>query len=778
MGLRAQAVMWGLVWLCVSSCHSVPTQHCDTGKKLLEVSTEYSPQDGATVLLFHPCASVDARRSLAAVAHSCLHHFILTAHPQLSKHRPFALVSWGHTLEMSHITSAGVCEWLLATSSELNQTTANHSRNYNLYLTKASSVDRGLDTSVKSLKSCCVEALSEYEVTARGRKGRSVLQPAKEEKEERETKPLETLSAKSKTDLQNLTQTLNNMEGKDSSSKAPHDHITAAIRLEKHAGGVVRTNATQSLKESDGNSRDDITMVKVHDSQTDVKSPKKSTKRVKTDVVELSAGGGCASPGHCRAPDVDTSVMDRPLMGHKMTVQRTDEAVWAAAALGFLLVLLTLSVLHTRLYRNCRPPSSLYWRESQQDYESVAVCLCALFTPPCLGAPLLQGEQENVLLHLGRPLQDDVVLATKYIERFYSFQTGPPGHKKRSQPSFSSKLKDMQSFFLLNQTGSLDPDTVALMKRPSIGKYTSDLPTGTVDSLIKAALDVWANASPLQFYRSSSQQADIMVEFGSKYHGDNYPFDGPKGTLAHAFDPGEGIGGDVHFDEDEQWTVDSKGSSITAPYYPSLTWNFPFNSWFTRFFYPRAIKDQCDPDQSFDSVTNVGRSIFFFKGRYLWIKNNKHDIKEGLIHTFIPKINSTIDAAFWLGKNSTLFLFSGSSYWTVEGSRIQGSGQKISSFHLPASVDHIDAAVYIPNSGHVLFFTQDQYWRYNVRRKAMEKSNPHNITEDFPDIKTPISAALYKRRFIHFFVGAEVYTYDLRTRKVVGNKKANSWLGC
>lgn len=51
---------------------------------------------------------------------------------------------------------------------------------------------------------------------------------------------------------------------------------------------------------------------------------------------------------------------------------RTDEAVWAAAALGFLLVLLTLSVLHTRLYRHWRTMPSLYWRDPRQDYDSVA----------------------------------------------------------------------------------------------------------------------------------------------------------------------------------------------------------------------------------------------------------------------------------------------------------------------------------------------------------------------------------------------------------------------
>lgn len=69
---------------------------------------------------------------------------------------------------------------------------------------------------------------------------------------------------------------------------------------------------------------------------------------------------------------------------------------------------------------------------------------------------------------------------------------------------------------------------------------------------IRKAFDVWSAVTPLDFTElgNHDESADIKIKFGSGNHGDNWPFDGKGGVLAHATFPTSGM---LHFDEDETW---------------------------------------------------------------------------------------------------------------------------------------------------------------------------------------------------------------------------------
>ncbi|NXQ27202.1 MMP7 protein, partial [Alaudala cheleensis] len=161
-----------------------------------------------------------------------------------------------------------------------------------------------------------------------------------------------------------------------------------------------------------------------------------------------------------------------------------------------------------------------------------------------------------------------------YLDNFFPIFT------KTQNISIEERIKEMQKFFHLTVTGKLDVETEEIMKLPRCGlpdiakyqlfpqtpkwekthltykivSYTPDLPRRKVDDAIKRALMVWSDVTPLSFRRVYLRQADIEIRFARREHGDGFPFDGRGGTLAHAFAPGEGRGGDAHFDDDEKWS--------------------------------------------------------------------------------------------------------------------------------------------------------------------------------------------------------------------------------
>lgn len=92
--------------------------------------------------------------------------------------------------------------------------------------------------------------------------------------------------------------------------------------------------------------------------------------------------------------------------------------------------------------------------------------------------------------------------------------------------------------------------------------YTGRISPEKIRSEIQRAMAEWSRVAKLSFSPSTSATArnTINVIFSGGDHGDGYPFDGPGKTLAHTFYPAppnpEPIAGDLHFDDDESWSVD------------------------------------------------------------------------------------------------------------------------------------------------------------------------------------------------------------------------------
>uniref|UniRef100_H3B3S8 Matrix metallopeptidase 20 n=1 Tax=Latimeria chalumnae TaxID=7897 RepID=H3B3S8_LATCH len=447
----------------------------------------------------------------------------------------------------------------------------------------------------------------------------------------------------------------------------------------------------------------------------------------------------------------------------------------------------------------------------------------------------------------------------KYLDEYYERKEAPVGMLRASSNSLSNKIQEMQAFFGLQINGKLDYKTMQMMKSPRCGvpdvasyslfpeepkwkkdtltyrivKYTPDLSRAEVDKAIQMGLKAWSDVSPLNFVKLDSGEADIVISFEVGDHGDSYPFDGPRGTLAHAFAPGEGLGGDTHFDDDEKWTMGFNGfnlftvaahefghalglahsNSPSALMYP--TYKYQHSSGFRlphddvqgiQALYalgPRtsgqgnpniqpagppqnpqqpnlpANPEKCNPQMSFDAVTAMGNQLLFFKDRFVWRRHAQLTAATpGFIQSSFPQLMSNIDAAYDIPNKQIAYLFKDSNYWVTNGIQTQSFPRSITDFGLPSDVRQIDAAVYLKESKKTLFFVGEEYYSYNEAKRKMDDGYPKAIEEEFSGIDGKIDAAFEVNGSIYFFSGSMAYKYDNEKEDVVYVVKANSWLGC
>ena len=95
----------------------------------------------------------------------------------------------------------------------------------------------------------------------------------------------------------------------------------------------------------------------------------------------------------------------------------------------------------------------------------------------------------------------------------------------------------------------------------SYGRLTRRIPAETAREEIEKAMAEWARYAEVEFRSDGSPEGarNIHYKFAAGRHDDLHPFDGPGRVLAHTFYPAppnpEPIAGDIHFDDDEYWSV-------------------------------------------------------------------------------------------------------------------------------------------------------------------------------------------------------------------------------
>ncbi|XP_067163037.1 matrix metalloproteinase-17 isoform X3 [Apteryx mantelli] len=433
------------------------------------------------------------------------------------------------------------------------------------------------------------------------------------------------------------------------------------------------------------------------------------------------------------------------------------------------------------------------------------------------------------------PAADDISRGVDWLTKFgYLPPPDPVTGQLQTQEELTKAITAMQRFGGLEATGMLDEATLELMKTPrcslpdlaasetrkkryaqAVTKWNkrnlswrvrtfpkeSHLGHDTVRALMYYALKVWSDITPLNFHEVAGNNADIQIDFSKADHNDGYPFDGPGGTVAHAFFPGDHhTAGDTHFDDDEYWTFrssDAHGMDLFAVavhefgHAIGLTHISAIES-IMRPYYQGPVGDPLKYDLPYEDKVRIWQ---LYGVRESVSPTAKPEVSKTEDHPILPELpenrstiplrrdvpnrcNTHFDAVAQI--RGEAFFFKGDRYWVFKDNNVEeGYPRPISDFGLPPG--GIDAAFSWAHNDKTYFFKDSLYWRYDDHERRMDPGYPSE-TILWKGIPGPLDDAMrWSDGASYFFRGKEywkVLDSEMEAEAGYPQSIARDWLVC
>lgn len=475
------------------------------------------------------------------------------------------------------------------------------------------------------------------------------------------------------------------------------------------------------------------------------------------------------------------------------------------------------------------------------------------------------------------PTPKDISKGVDWLTRYgYLPPPDPYSAQQQTLENLREAVKTMQRFAGLEMTGELDDRTVEMMKKPRcslpdvvlssgpqrlrrkryalsgtvwqkkqltwrIESFPISLSPEIMRTLMRSALEAWSRETQLTFSETQGE-ADIRVGFVGGTHGDGYPFDGPGGTLGHAFFPGVGpIAGETHMDADEQWTYNtdqgtdvfavavhefghalglshsSVETSIMKPYYQGTLGDHQYyrlspddvegiQALYGRrdaaprppprptqhaipprgpTYQPRPpLFDRCSTH--FDAIANIRGEVFFFKNKVFWrmqASRNLVSLNPAQLHHFwhgLPIDLPRLDAVYERQNDSRIVFIAGNNFWVFKDTLVEtGYPRPLSDFGL--NTDRIDGAFVWKHNKKTYFFRHNRFWRYDETLGRMDGRYPQdtNLWQGLPpEIDDVIS---WVDGNTYFFKGSEYWQFkdgQVETEPGYPRSIARDWMYC